>query len=132
MIPMLPHPTSVTIEPLDESVLIKDADAREVKRGERGGTPFTIDAQIKWNDFATPLVLAQGVREEFDGWILVRCCDMDDLGITIKRRDRITAMGTLTDLSLYILGSQPLGHYPDQGGHTLLRYYFSTRKPSRE
>lgn len=131
-VPNLIEPIRVTIEPLDSTVVVKDPDTREVMRGARGGTPFTIDAQIRWGMREEPTVVAAGVREAYDGYIVVRYVDMDALGVTIKRGDRITAMGRLTEQSLYILGNEPFGHYTDQNGPTLIQYNFSSRRPGRE
>ena len=127
--PDLIHPIPVTITPLNRTALIMDENAREPMHGSRAGTPFTVNAQIRWRDAYMPVPMATGVREEFDGYILVRTADLTALGQTIERGDQITRMGNMLDLDVFVIDSEPTGHWPDQGGHTLMRYYFESRRP---
>jgi hypothetical protein len=122
----------VTIEPFAEEILITDDDAREIVRGARGGTPFVIPAQIAWKDREMAIYAPGGARYDDDGSILVRFVDMEALGIMITRGDRITAIGRMTDQSLYITDQEPCGHWADQNGATMIKFYFSQRRPSRE
>lgn len=135
--PRLIHPINVTVERLVRSELIMDDDAREPIHGLRTTTAqtFTIPAQIKWDKQDNPDPEEGGARNRSTGYILCRPVDLDNkLGANqrLKRGDRITAMGVNTGLDIYITGTAPMGHYPDQNGHGLIKYFFEDRKPVQQ
>jgi hypothetical protein len=114
--------------------MLMDNEAREPIHGARttATQTFTLPVQAKWNDAADPTPMEGGPREEDRGYILARMKDMDlylGPGERIKRGDRIVAMGVLTGLDLYITGTEPIGHYPDQAGATMVKYRFADRHP---
>lgn len=131
MIPNLIHPIPIRIEPSEpETTGLLDPDAREPVLGVRGGASWTIDAQIAYDLRNPPSFEIGGVRITATGFVVVRTADLAARSKTISCGDRIASIGgTTTDL--YVLGTTPRAHYTDQGGATLLRCYFSDRKPVR-
>ncbi len=129
MIPNLIHPIEIRIQPSDPETGLLDADAREPVFGVRGGAAWTIDAQIAYDLRNPPSFEIGGVRITATGFVVVRTADLAARSRTIHCGDRIAAIGgTATDL--YVLGTTPRAHYPAHGA-TLLRCYFSDRKPVR-
>lgn len=136
-LPRLIHPVDVTVERLTRSGLVMDDDAREAVHGPRSSAAqtFVIPAQIKWDKQDNPDPEEGGTRQRSTGYILCRPTDLDTVlgtGQRLKREDRITAIGVNTGLDLYITGTGPMGHYPDQSGQSLIRYFFEDRKPVRQ
>jgi len=133
--PKLLHPIRVTIQPFVEAAQVYDDDAREDIPGNvsagAAGQPFTIPAQVQWGREDDPRAMQAGIREESSGYILVRYLDMDRLGVTIQRGDVITTIGKRSGYDLHIDGKEDCGHYPDQQGATLVRFYFTDRAPAR-
>ena len=134
MIPNLIHPIKVTIERMNTSEMVMDDDAREPIHGARSASSdaVIIDAQIKIESEAAPDYEPGGPRQVESGYILCRTKDMDQKlgsGVIFKRGDRITKMGRRTGLDLYITRHQPMGHWPDQQGTTIIRFYYEGRDP---
>lgn len=134
-LPRLIHPVPVVIEQADPAGRVYDRDAREPIHGARGTAIVNIDAQIQWGTKGAPEYEGTGVRERSDGYILVRLYDLNAKGVTLKRGDRIIStgagLGLITGLDLFLLRMQPAGHWPDQGGSTLLRWFFEDRGAAR-
>lgn len=129
-VPNLIHPIPVTIEPIEAAAAVWDAEAREPLHGARSTSSFVINAQISWDLERNPRDHPAGVAEESTGYILVRYVDMDAQSVSIKRGDRITKIGARA-MDLYVTGTKPRAHWPDQGGPTLVRFYFGDRQPVR-
>lgn len=111
-----------------------DDDAREPIHGSRSTSvdEKTLPAQIKIDETDDPQPNGGGPRLIASGYILCRPVDMDTyLGadVRLKRGDKIIAMGHFTELDLYITRRGEMGHYPDQDGYSLVRYYFHDREP---
>lgn len=111
-----------------------DADAREPMHGARSTTAdvVIIKAQISWGDRGRVQNEMAGVEEKSDGYILCRWSDLRAKGGPFKRGDKIASIGTglnalVTDL--YITKNEPMGHWPDQGGTSIVRFHFSDRNP---
>lgn len=129
MIPRLLHPITVVVEKFSSASTVYDEDAYEpVKQASRSES-VTLPAQVLWGtkDGVEPSTL--GLQDTDDGYVLFRKLDMDAIGYKPQRRDRITSIGTLTGLKLYITGVRPRGHYPDQGGYSLWQCNFKDRAP---
>ena len=136
-LPNLIHPIQITVERLLRSELLMDEDAREPVIGARTTTAqtFTMPAQIKWSNKDDPDPMEAGPRERDSGYVLLRLHDMDAImgvGQRLTRGDRIITMGVTTGLDLYITGQEPIGHWPDQLGQTMIKYKFSDRHPVRQ
>lgn len=134
MLPRLIHPIQTTIERLDRSVMLFDADAREPVHGARdvASDVYILPAQIKIETFKAPSAQAGGTLLASTGYILVRAFDLDiilGVGQRLKLGDHITAMGKITGLDLYITRCDPAAHYPDQLGASLFKCHFEDRSP---
>lgn len=138
MNPNLIHPIDVTVQRLNRSELVMDADAREPMHGARSvaADTVTVKAQISWGTRGQPQSEMGGVEEKSDGHITCRWSDLVLLtGGAFKRGDRVTQLGTgarAIAVDLYITKNIPMGHWPDQGGSTLVRFYFQDRKPVQQ
>lgn len=134
--PNLIHPVDVIFEFVDSSELVEDADAREPVFGSRtlGAATSTepLPAQVKWIGQDDPEYEGTGATEQDKGWLTMRDFDIDEAGVTIKRGTKITAIGHMTGLVLFVTKKEPCGHYPDQLGASLWRFYFSDRKPAAQ
>lgn len=130
MVPTLIHPVPVILEPLNAATAPRDEEARELVHGARRGTKVRISAQVSWSLKDDPTDHPAGVVEISKGYVLVRRRDLERMNLTIARGDRISKIGVQA-VDVYVTGTQPRGHYPDQGGHTLLRVYWGDRQPVR-
>ena len=129
VLPKLIHPIPVVLELLNTSVLKFDPDTKEVIPGGMGRTTVALKAQVQWTEEDRLRTGDAVPRDQSKGYLLFRQRDLDNKGISISRSDKIVRIGKLTDLELYVISTKPRGHYPDQGGHTLLQADFSDREP---
>ena len=65
------------------------------------------------------------------GYVVFRYIDLNAREITLQLDDRFVSLGGV-DCDLYIVSFRPMGHYPDQGGPTLLKALFDDRQPMRQ
>jgi hypothetical protein len=127
VLPNLLHPVDVVIEQHDESAQV--FEDREQMHGQRSTTSITVSAQVRWGSEAVMAAQSSGIREEGDGYILVRKYDLDAAGVTVSLRDKIVSIGWQTGLELFIIREEPIATYPDQDGPTLIKYHFQDRTP---
>jgi hypothetical protein len=133
--PRLIHPVPVTIARLNRAAMVFDEDAREGLHGART-TPadvVTLPAQVRWATRDDPQPQGGGVREVSRGALVFHRDDLRRAGVELKRGDRITQIGTGPNalaVDLYLLGNEPMAHYPDQGGAPLLKWTFGDRNPA--
>lgn len=127
VLPRLIHPVYVVIEQRDDANSIRDDDLGIVI-GEPLRSTVTIRAQLA-NKRHDRLTMDPGGREtEADGYVLARVRDLDNAGITIKVGDKIVKMGR-RDVVYYITRLEYKAGYTDQGGHTLIRFFYNDRSP---
>lgn len=129
-VPNLLDPVPVTIVQGDVASTLYDEDAREPVQQLAHQTPVTLQGQVKWGAVEEVEMERQGVAEGADGYVLFRKIDLDVKGVTLAKNDRFTQIG-LVETDVYILKLQPMGHYTDQGGHTLVRAWFEDRTPAK-
>jgi len=60
-----------------------------------------------------------------------RKVDLDAAGLVLQREDRFAKMGHV-ETDVYVISIEWQGHYPDQGGPSLLKAHFEDRGPSRQ
>lgn len=136
--PNLIHPIDITVQRLNRGELVMDEDAREPMHGARSvsADQVVIKAQVNWGAKGNPLFTDLGPEEKSDGYILCRTSDLRSKGGSFKRGDKIITMGAgdnaLTGLDLYITKVEPMGHWPDQGGSSMVRFHFADRKPVQQ
>jgi hypothetical protein len=130
VLPTLIHPIWITIQRADKAATVYDDDVREpirsVKREE-----VLIQAQVTWRQVADPRFEAYGLAEDVRGYLLFRVTDLAAKPYTPARGDMITKLGT-RDTQLFLLQSSDAGHYPDQNGASLVRWYWGERRPSAQ
>jgi len=129
-VPNLLHAVPVELVQIDTASTLWDEDAREAVQQASRSTPITLQGQVKWGAVEEVEMERQGVAEGADGYVLFRKIDLDALGIVLAPNDRFTKIGHI-ETDVYILKLQPMGHYPDQGGHTLVRAWFEDRTPAK-
>jgi len=123
------QPVWVTIESLAATDREWDENSRDALHGSLAPTVVTIQAQIVWGDRNDPRATVGGAREESRGYIVISISEESQSGTTLKRGDRITAMGTLTGLDLYLTESEPFGHW-SSGGPRFKAWRFTDRQPT--
>lgn len=128
MEPDLVHPIPIEIEQIDKDSTFYDDDAREAIRDAARPEVKKLSAQVSWSVKDDPAPEKMGISEETRGYLLFKKKDLSGESVTINRGDKISKIGHDT-VELYVLGLTPAGHYPDQGGATLLQAYFGDRNP---
>jgi hypothetical protein len=130
--PRLIHPVPVTIEQLDLAETIQDDDYREpVQQAARKAKVTSVKGQPRWEGSKELEFTKGGVQQKADGYVLFRYVDLEAAGVTLSDNDRFTLIGKqVTDV--YIVQLQPVAHYSDKGGATLLKAFFMDRQPSRQ
>jgi len=129
------EPIDVVIEQIDKTttpypsgVSGRKFPANHVERKAQ----LTIPAQVVHGDRdqkGNPTML--GTDEQRKGYIVIRYEDMTNLGITLKRGDKIVKMGQLDcELFLTISAGDPAAHIA--GMFNLVRMFFSDRNPVGE
>lgn len=131
VLPNLIHPIAIVIEQITTGGTIYDPDTREPIQQAARAARVTCPGQVSWTLDKSYRPEPQGPQEESIGYIMFRYADLNALGITIKREDRFAKMGW-QDTDVYVTKVQPMGHYPDQNGASLVRCYFKDRQPSKQ
>lgn len=133
--PRLIHPVDVELEQLSRSTTVVDDEFREpIQQGDRS-TRVTLQAQPKWGFDDKNIPTKLGSDSEADGYFLFRTDQLATAGVTIQQGDRFVSVGSganKRDIDVYVVRLQPMGHYTDQLGNTLLRAWFKDRHPSKQ
>lgn len=130
-VPRLIHPVPVTIQQIDKSATIMDEDAREPIQSAARPVSKTLNGQVKWQSQFDEQNTRVGTIESASGYVLFRQIDLTAKSIVLQNEDRISRIGT-SDTDVYITNLRPVGHYPDQGGHTMIKAFFDDRQPSKQ
>jgi hypothetical protein len=125
-IPNLLKPSWLVVEAIDKVVTLYDRRSRE-PIGDPGFMEFRILAQRTNVHRQVPQYEQFGVNEQIRGWFLVRIRDCRRIGWAPKRGDRFIKHGHWGE-EVYCVNTEPQGHW--RGGPTLLRLYFSDRRPA--
>lgn len=129
-LPKLLHKTTVLIEQIDRSSTHWDEDAREAVQRTGRKQQVELVAQVRWPRSVSAVPTVAGRTEDGRGYLLFREVDLEAKSVVLQEGDKIVRIGKkYTDM--YLEEFEPLGHYQDQGGNTLLKAYFVDRKPSR-
>jgi len=129
-IPNLLHPVPIIIRLIEQAETFFDEDTREPVQMMARKPTVTLDAQVRWPRSKDADPSMAGRVDESRGYVLLRKIDLDNASVSISIGDNIIKVGTI-DHDLYVNELEPLGHYGDQGGHTMLKCYFNDRSPSR-
>jgi len=130
-IPNLIHPVPITIQTLDQANTIYDDDMREVVQQSVRAANVVVPGQVKWGLDQSFQSRREGPKEDSDGYVLFRLVDLNAAGVEVKRETRLIRLGTI-DTDVYVTALQYQGHYPDQGGPTLVKAFFKDRQPARQ
>lgn len=131
VLPNLLHPVPCDVEPLNRVATIQDDDYREPVQNSERGPLTTVPGQIKWGHDEKLMPTKPGAEQKSDGYVLFRLRDLSAQGLTIKQNDRIVRMGTIST-DVYVVMLRYEGHYPDQGGPSLVKAFFKDRTPERD
>jgi len=131
--PNLIHPVPITLRLADKGSALWDEDAGEPVGKVPRSVDKTVDGQVSWKmqDFT---MKEGGKVVTADGYILFRRKDLDAAGITIEEEDLIVNIGEGqgdVDVNFYVLRIQLRGHYPEFGGHTLIKAWYARKAPVR-
>lgn len=113
-----------------------DADAGEPVGRVARDTAVTCDGQVSWKSDVLEMEIG-GKIYKVDGYVVFRLVDLAAVGVTpdeIGEGTKITSMGTGTGQhtdAFYVYRTDRGGHYPDQGGATLLKVWYGRRRPVR-
>ena len=132
-IPNLPHAVPITMRLIDKANTLMDDDAREPV-GKPVRTDKNLIGQIYWQD-QTWQSEREGLVDKTLGYILFRTYDLELASATIQVGDKVVSMGTgrgQVEIPLYIYRFRYRGWHSDQGGHTLLKAWFTDRKPAKQ
>lgn len=135
MIPNLLHPTPITLQQLVRGAAPQDPDYREPVQAPSYAAPLVVPGQVKWKTSHGLRLERGGTVDDSDGYVLFRTVDLRAAGVTtLHINDRILQFGVddnAVQRQVYITRLEPLGHYPDAGGATLVKAHFKDRQPSR-
>ena len=130
-VPTLIHPVPVKLRQISRSTTFYDDDAREpIQHATRLATK-TIQGQVSWKSQFDIGHNKAGTVLNASGYVLFRKIDLDAQSIVLQDNDRIIQIGT-RDTDVYINKLVPTGHYPDIGGHTMIKAFFADRAPSKQ
>ncbi len=136
MLPNLLHPVPIQIRQIRRSATVVDPDYREPVQQAKLGPTITAPGQMKWTIDERLRTTLTGPEQEAEGYILFRRVDLRARGITeLAQNDRIVAVGAGANarlVDLYIVGLRFEGHYPDQGGASLVKAFFKDRQPGKQ
>lgn len=132
-------PVHIRLVDKSTSSTFQDIDAREPVRNvsqspSPGSAAAVISGQVVFDKYNDPRSQKHGRINTTRGRFTMRQVDIDTLVTagTISRTpqadDIIVLLGKLTG-KWYIDDVTPGGHYADQGGHTLVQFWFDSREP---
>jgi hypothetical protein len=131
MIPNLLHPVPISVEKIDRASTYYDPDAREPIQQAARATTVVVQGQVNWGTQKGLEPAKAGPREGATGYVLFRRVDLDAAGVTLEDNDRFAKLGDV-ETDVYVDRLEWEGHYPDQGGPTLVKAYFSDRQPAKQ
>lgn len=130
-VPNLLHPVPISVEKIDRASTYYDPDAREPIMQAARKTIVVVPGQVNWGTQKGLEPQKAGPREGATGYVLFRHTDLTAAGLTLEDNDRFAKLGNV-ETDVYIDRLEHEGHYPDQGGPTLVKAYFSDRAPAKQ
>lgn len=129
MQPNLIHEVDIVIEQLNKTSTLYDDDAREPVQQVNYTSRQTVKGQPRRPSSKNSRIDLGGLNEGETGWVTFRYLDLDAKSIVLKGGDRFVSFGSEL-MDVYFTRSEPMGHYTDFNGPTLLKAYFSDRNPA--
>jgi hypothetical protein len=130
VMPNLLHPVNIQIEKWVIAGTIYDDDVREPIKQSKRNMVFTVPGQVSWDSEDLVIVDAAGTRLNASGYVLFRYVDLNRVSLILDHQDCIKKIGW-HDVNVYIIKLEPVGHYSDQNGASMVKAFFSDRVPSR-
>jgi hypothetical protein len=133
--PTLLHPIPVKIRKADrEQTAVWDENFREpVGQVRRKQNPIELIAQVKNKKEDRAVATEGGTSLQSDGYLLFLWRDLINADVTIEQGDRVVEIGSgdsRREVDYYIFETTGRGHYPEHGGHTLLKAFYQDRAPA--
>lgn len=133
-IPAILHPVQVKFRVRRTDLTLMDDDAREPVGKVNRNAEVTLTGQIFWQNKVWESE-AVGLVPKTLGYVLLRRYDLTAVGVNITEGDKIIQIGinnaALTE-PYYIYRIMYRGHYQDTDGHSLVKVWFTDKKPSRQ
>lgn len=127
-IPNLLHPVPIDVVSIDSANTVQDDNHRESVQQSVTTSTLGVPGQVKW--FSEEMEVDAGGRKvKATGYVLFRYLDLTARGVTLKFNNRFTKIGNTICL-VFVVGFTPAGHYPDQGGATMVKAFFNDRQPA--
>lgn len=131
--PNLLHPVPITLRLADKDSTLMDEDAGEPIGKVARSVDKIIDGQVSWK--MQEFTMREGGKVvTADGYILFRRKDLDEAGINVQEEDLIVNIGEGdgdVNVNFYVVRIQLRGHYPEFGGHTLVKAWYAKKTPVR-
>lgn len=129
--PILIHPVAISVLPIDSAATTFDPDTGEVIGRQSTKTQLVINGQLGQDRNESLANDGPGPVSKARGYVLFRKVDLDTAGYQIGIGDKFTSFGGQT-VDVWVDELKPMGHYPGTpGGWTLIRAYYSDRRPAR-
>lgn len=126
-IPNLIHPVSILLSQIEYSTTDFDEEFREPVQNVNRAVTQTIPGQVKWAHDKKVFYMRQGKKLEADGYVLFRYVDLSAKTVTLNIGDRILQTGKQNLTNVYIVHLQPIGHYTDTDGSTMVKAFFEDK-----
>jgi hypothetical protein len=110
-----------------------DDDAKEPVGKVYRDEDIDLYGQIYWQD-ETWQAAREGLVDKTLGYILLRRFDLNLCKIDINEGDKIIQIGknqAAVEKPLYVYRKRYRGHYQDTDGHSLVKVWFTDKKPGR-
>lgn len=135
--PRLLHKTPVYIRQIDRKFTARyDHNLKEpIGQVARPQAPLRLIAQVHIGPTDRPSATTGGVVKDSKGYMLFRTADLRSADVTLDRGDQVVQIGDKPNdraVDYYIIHFDWKGHYAQHGGPTLVKAFFSDRKPSRQ
>lgn len=135
VLPRLIHPVPTFIQSVLVDQTIQDDGYNEPVQSVRYSETYEIPGQWNWYTDREINAVQYGSEERSIGYFMVRRFDLNLIGKMIQRGDRVIGYGVGTnkiDLDVYVTKLRYEGHYPDQGGPSLMKIFINDRQPARQ
>lgn len=131
VLPNLLHPVPILLQRLDRGATVYDHDARTPVQTSRRLADVSVPGQVKWFSIEELQAAAGGATEQAKGYVVFRYIDLTARAASVAMGDRIQFTGNAAQ-EVYVTRLEPFAHYPDQGGPSMVKAWFTDRKPAKE
>jgi hypothetical protein len=134
--PHLLHPIPVWVRKIDKALtpLMDDALGEPIGQVFRPQKAVRLRAQIETSADARAEQSNGGIQLRYSGYLLFLTEDLRAARFKLEIGDRIVQVGEKPNdraTDWYVVSTEFLGHYQDQGGSTLVKAFYEDLAPSR-